>query len=115
MGQSRNRKRRSSDFHPLQRRGIAAIVLGVVLLQVPELMGASTVWSAMASGLRLPAWLAIGVGACMLAVYLYFRLQAVPSAGIEARRPAPLNAERRRELRRRLDEAIHEHDNVPDA
>ena len=104
------RNRRTSDFHPLQRRGIAAIAMGIALLQVPDYLDASPMMAAIAGGLRVPAWLAIGAGVGMLAVYFYFRLQAAPLAGIEARKPVPLDAERRRALRRRLDDAIREHD-----
>ena len=103
-------KRRSSDFHPLQRRGIAAVALGAGLLLMPALTGASSMLGVIADSLRIPAWLALGAGAFMLGVYWYFRRQAVPSAGIQARSPTPLNAERRKELRRRIDDAIRAHD-----
>lgn len=107
----KTRKRRSSDFHPLQRRGMAAMATGAALLVIPALTDASPMLSSFADGMRVPAWLAIGAGAFMLGVYWYFRRQVAPSAGIHARSPVPLNTERRKELRRRIDDVEREHEN----
>ena len=69
MARSKTSKRQKRALDTLLEKGIIAIVMGVAFLMTPLFFGASPILKPVATGLRMPGWLALGVGMVMLAVH----------------------------------------------
>lgn len=77
----RSRPRRSE---PLLEKGLTTSVIGVVMLAAPLFVNGSPVLNAVAQGVRIPALLAVGIGAVLLAVHALTRKPAERAASIQA-------------------------------
>lgn len=70
MARSKTSKRQKRALATLLEKGILAIVMGVAFLLAPVFFGTSPFLKPVATGLRLPGWLVLGVGLVLLAIYL---------------------------------------------
>jgi restriction system protein len=80
MPKPRSSRRQKRGIALLLEKGATALVLGIAMLLVPAFLGASPTMKALATGLRTPAWLAIGIGVLMIGAYLVFKRKADSAA-----------------------------------
>ena len=76
MGRQRSQAKRKKSLGKLFEAGAAAAVLGAGLLVAPALMGDSAVAHAFAAGARIPAVLALLIGAGLMAVHFLLRARS---------------------------------------
>lgn len=69
MARSKINKRQKRALYTLLEKGIVVTVVGVIFLIAPVFFGTSPILKPLATGLRLPGWLALGVGLVLLAVH----------------------------------------------
>lgn len=78
MARSKTNKRQKRALYTLLEKGIVAIVMGVIFLMTPVFFGTSPVLKPLATGLRLPGWLTLGVGVVLLAVHFALKRKGEP-------------------------------------
>ena len=69
-------KRQKRALDTLFEKGIIAIVMGVAFLMALQFFGTSSILKPVATGLRLPGWLALGIGLVLLAVHFALKSKA---------------------------------------
>lgn len=92
MTRSRSNKRQKRALDTLLEKGIIATGMGVAFLLAPLFLGTSLVLKSIATGLRIPGWLSLGVGLMLLGIHFAFRskaekIAAVPTVVPIKRRP----------------------------
>ena len=76
MTSSKNNKRQKRALDKLLEKGMIATVMGVAFLMAPLFFGASPILKPIATGLRIPGWLALGIGLVLLAIHLALKSKA---------------------------------------
>lgn len=84
MPKPRSSRRQKRGTSQLLEKGATALALGIAMLLAPTFLGASPTMKALATGLRTPAWLAIGIGLLMIGAYLVFKRKADAAAALDA-------------------------------
>ena len=69
MSRSKTDKRRNRALNTLFSKGILATTIGIAFLVVPKFFGSSAILKPLAAGLRIPGWLALGMGLVMLGIH----------------------------------------------
>lgn len=77
MAKQRNNRRHKQGIQILKQKGLQAIILGAAMLLVPPLFASSSILKTVASALRPPAWLALGVGVLLLGAYAIVKRMTV--------------------------------------
>ena len=86
MARSKTNKRQKRALGTLLEKGIAATGLGVAFLVVPLFLGTSPVLKSVGASLRIPGWLALGLGLLLLGIHFALkgkaeRAFALPTVG----------------------------------
>jgi len=92
MAKQRNNRRQKQGIQILKQKGLQAIILGTAMLLVPPLFASSSILKTVASALRTPAWLALGVGVLLLGAYAIVKRMSVKtgdSTEVMAHTPSP--------------------------
>jgi len=76
MKRSKTDKRHERALSNLLEKGIAAAGLGIVLLMAPTLLDSLPALRGLAAGLRIPGWLALGIGVVLLGIRLSVQSKA---------------------------------------
>jgi len=84
MAKQSSRRRQKQGIAILKQKGIQAVFLGGAMLLVPPLFANSPVLKAVATGLRTPAWFAVGVGLLLLTTYAIVKRMAGKAANTAA-------------------------------
>ena len=86
MTKTRTNKQRVRALNTLLEKGILAICLGLALLVVPLFIKSSTILSAVAGGMRVPGWLALGMGLglVLLGIHAVTKLKIAASTALPA-------------------------------
>jgi restriction system protein len=87
MARSKTNKRQKRGLDTLLEKGILATGIGLAFLIVPSFFGPSPVLKAIASGLRTPAWLALGLGLVLLGIHFASKAKSVQKT--ESPTPVP--------------------------
>ena len=64
---------RRKPKHTLLSAGASLISLGLIFLLLPAMLGTRPVMNAIGEGLRMPGWVALGVGVVLLALHWLVR------------------------------------------
>ena len=101
MAKQRNNRRQKQGLQILKQKGLQAIILGAAMLLVPPLFANSPILKTVASALRTPAWLALGVGVLLLGAYAIVKRMTVKTGdsteGVE-HTPSPAKSRGRLKL-----------------
>ena len=102
MTRSRSTKRKSRAPNSMQDMGLRLCALGVGMLIVPLFFGASPMMSVVASGLRMPGWMALAAGVVLLGVHYVTRAKVAritPLPHLTPRAPTPHERQALRDIR----------------
>ena len=77
MAKQPSKRRQKQGIQILKQKGIQAIVLGAAMLLFPALLTGSSTLKTVASALRTPGWLALGVGVLLLGAYAIVKRMTV--------------------------------------
>lgn len=92
MPRSKTRKQKKSGLDELLEKGASLTALGIALLVVPLFLGVSPMLKPLAGALRIPGWMALGVGLALLGIRLLLKSKAEPVqslTGFAARHESP--------------------------
>ena len=92
MPRSKTRKQKRSGLDELLEKGATLTAVGIGLLVVPLFLGASPMLRPLAGALRVPGWMALGIGLVLLGIRLLLKSKAKPAANLTdfaARRQEP--------------------------
>jgi len=78
MARSKTSKRQQRALYTLLEKGIVVTVIGVIFLMTPVFFGTSPILKPLATGLRLPGWLALGIGLLLLVVHFALKRKGNP-------------------------------------
>jgi restriction system protein len=81
MARSTASKQQKRALSTLLEKGILATGLGVIFLMAPVFLGASSILKPVATGLRIPGWLTLGLGLVLLGIHLALKSRADKTAG----------------------------------
>ena len=101
MAKRPNNRRQTQGIQILKQKGLQALVLGAAMLLIPSLLTNSSILKTVASALRTPAWLAVGVGVLLLGAYAIFKRMADKAAsptGAAVQTPPPAKSRGRLKL-----------------
>ncbi|MEO5797555.1 MAG: restriction endonuclease [Rhodoferax sp.] len=84
MPKPRSSRSQKRGIAQLLEKGATALVLGIAMLLSPTFLGSSPIMKALATGLRTPAWLAIGIGVLFIGAYMVFKRKADAAATPDA-------------------------------
>jgi restriction system protein len=73
MARSKTNKRQKNHLHSLLEKGVLCTTLGLAFLSTPLFFKSSAVLNAIATGLRIPGLLALGVGLVFIALYFVMK------------------------------------------
>lgn len=88
-------RRQKSGLNELLEKGASLTAVGIGLLVVPLFLGASPMLKPLAGALRVPGWMAVGIGLILLGVRLLLKskVEPVPSLADFAARREPTSRE----------------------
>ena len=92
MAKQPSKRRQKQGIQILKQKGLLAIILGAAMLLVPPLFASSSILKPVASALRTPAWLALGVGVLLLGAYCIVKRMTVKAGDLTegvAHAPSP--------------------------
>lgn len=76
MARSTPTKRQKRALGTLLEKGVIATFMGVAFLMAPLVFGAYPILKPVSAGLRLPGWLALGVGLVLMAIHFALKRKA---------------------------------------
>jgi restriction system protein len=99
MTRSKTNKRQKHHLDSLLEKGVLSTTLGLAFLSTPLFFKSSFILTSIATGLRIPGWLALGIGLALLALYYVLKAkvasaelpppQAVAQPRAQERQPKP--------------------------
>ena len=85
MAKPRSNKRQQRALGILRDKGFAACAIGIGMLSIPMLLGKSPVLVFMGNALRIPGWVALGLGVVLLGIHHFAKTKLASAAN-----PQPL-------------------------
>jgi restriction system protein len=76
MARSRTRKQKKSGLDELLEKGASLTAVGIGLLVVPLFLGVSPMLKPLGGALRVPGWMALGIGLVLLGIRLLLKSKA---------------------------------------
>ena len=89
MARSKTNKRQKRALNTLLEKGVIATGIGVAFLIAPIFLNTSPVLKSVAAGLRLPGWLALGIGLVLLGIHFALKSKAERTIALPTGAPIP--------------------------
>lgn len=93
MTKAKPTKRQKRALNTLLEKGVVAIGLGIVFLLAPLFFKSSAILGAVAGGLRVPGWLALGIGLALIGIHHVTKAKVAAATAFPTTSAKPLKRE----------------------